>query len=100
MPNYQGIPPNCRPECAINQDCPSNMACMNMKCRDPCPGSCGQNAMCVVFNHSPACSCPQGFEGDPFTRCVEIPPVMGKKKNFENVQIENGQFIVYNYNKF
>lgn len=78
LPNYLGLPPNCKPECAINQDCPPNKACMNMKCRDPCPGSCGQNAECTVFNHSPACTCSQGFTGDPFTRCVVIEPIKGK----------------------
>lgn len=70
MSEYIGIPPNCKPECAINQDCPSNMACLNMKCRDPCPGSCGQNAECTVFNHFPACTCINGFTGDPFTSCI------------------------------
>lgn len=78
LPEYFGLPPNCKPECAINQDCPANKACMNMKCRDPCPGSCGQNTICTVFNHSPACSCSQGFTGDPFTRCVIIEPIQGK----------------------
>lgn len=71
MPEYQGLPPNCRPECAINQDCSSNMACINMKCKDPCPGSCGYNAVCTVFNHLPACTCSQGFTGDPFTQCTQ-----------------------------
>lgn len=75
--NYQGLPPNCRPECAINQDCPSNMACINLKCRDPCPGSCGMNTECTVFNHLPACTCVNGFTGDPFSSCTPK-PVEGK----------------------
>lgn len=40
-----------------------------MKCRDPCPGSCGQNADCTVFNHLPACTCANGYSGDPFSHC-------------------------------
>lgn len=77
MQDFQGLPPNCRPECAINQDCPSNQACINMKCRDPCPGSCGQNADCTVFNHLPSCACSPGFTGDPFTSCAILPPIAG-----------------------
>lgn len=79
LPEYQGLPPNCHPQCAINQDCPSDKACINQKCRDPCPGSCGQNAVCNVFSHVPACTCRQGFTGDPFSSCVLVPLIEGKK---------------------
>lgn len=72
--NFIGIPPNCRPECSINAECPSNLACINQKCKDPCPGSCGSNAICNVFSHTPMCSCPQGFTGDPFKYCQTKPP--------------------------
>lgn len=40
---YIGSPPSCRPECVINSECPSNEACINQKCGDPCPGACGQS---------------------------------------------------------
>lgn len=40
---YIGSPPSCRPECVINSECPLNEACINQKCIDPCPGSCGQS---------------------------------------------------------
>ncbi|VEN50381.1 unnamed protein product, partial [Callosobruchus maculatus] len=77
--NYIGTPPNCRPECTINSDCPSNLACINQKCKDPCPGSCGSNAQCSVINHTPICSCIEGYIGDPFSYCkikpVEVKPV-------------------------
>lgn len=36
---------------------------------DPCPGTCGLGARCVVINHNPICSCPPGQEGDPFNKC-------------------------------
>jgi hypothetical protein len=79
IPNYTGAPPNCRPECAVNTDCPSNLACITEKCRDPCPGSCGFNAECRVQNHIPICTCIAGFVGDPFTQCqreeIEQPKV-------------------------
>lgn len=70
LPNYIGRPPNCRPECTINEECPGNLACQNNKCRDPCPGSCGLHAVCVVVNHSPQCTCESGFTGDPFSGCT------------------------------
>lgn len=76
MPNYIGAPPNCRPECAISPECPSNLACINLKCRDPCVGLCGINARCSVINHNAVCSCIEGFSGDPFSNCQSI--VKGK----------------------
>lgn len=69
LPNYIGVPPNCRPECVINTECSSELACINQKCRDPCPGSCGYNSNCKVLNHVPICSCQEGYTGDPFVQC-------------------------------
>lgn len=69
LPNYIGAPPGCRPECTINADCPSNVACINQKCKDPCPGSCGLNAQCTVKKHTPICSCIENYVGDSFTEC-------------------------------
>lgn len=74
LDNYIGQPPNCRPECSINSECTSDRACINLKCVDPCPGSCGTFAICSVHNHVPACTCPQGYIGDPFTQCRLQPP--------------------------
>lgn len=69
LPNYFGNPPNCKPECVNNAECPSNLACINLHCKDPCPGTCGQNAECRVVSHTPMCVCLQGYEGDPFNQC-------------------------------
>lgn len=66
---YIGSPPTCRPECITSTDCPPNEACSNQKCKNPCPGSCGVSALCVVVGHNPICSCPVRFTGDPFVRC-------------------------------
>lgn len=80
LPSYIGAPPNCHPECTVHSDCPPYSACINEKCRDPCPGSCGIYANCNVLNHVPNCVCPTGMVGDPFTAChrqleqVQIPP--------------------------
>jgi hypothetical protein len=72
LTGYVGAPPKCRPECSINAECSSNLACMREKCRDPCPGSCGYNALCNVINHTPICTCPLGMTGDPFTSCKQL----------------------------
>lgn len=69
LSNYIGTPPSCRPECVVSTECSQNKACLNNKCQDPCPGTCGLNARCQVINHNPICSCPAGYIGDPFVRC-------------------------------
>lgn len=71
-----GAPPNCRPECIIHADCPTKLACVQNKCRDPCAGSCGFNAQCTVVNHQPVCACNKGFQGDPFSGCNPTPGKM------------------------
>lgn len=65
-----GNPPNCRPECTTNSECPSNLACMNQKCRDPCVGACAPTAECKVVSHTTICICPNGLVGDPLVQCV------------------------------
>lgn len=73
MPDYIGSPPYCRAECSIDSDCTGDKACIREKCRDPCPGSCGFSALCTVINHTPACTCPDGYTGDPFSNCYPTP---------------------------
>lgn len=76
LPDHIGNPyEGCRPECILNSDCPSNRACMNQKCKDPCPGTCGQNADCQVVNHLPSCTCRSGYTGDPFRYCNIEPDI-------------------------
>lgn len=73
LPNYFGDPLiGCRPECTMNTDCSRSKACLNQKCQDPCPGTCGQGAICDVINHIPTCSCPVGTAGDAFVICRPI----------------------------
>nr|XP_027235379.1 neurogenic locus notch homolog protein 3-like [Penaeus vannamei] len=64
----------CRPECLVSSDCPLTLSCISQKCRDPCPGTCGNNALCSVVSHNPVCACPEGYTGDPFTDCRVRPP--------------------------
>lgn len=70
VPDYFGDPyTGCRPECVTNSDCDRSRACVNNKCVDPCPGTCGLNAECRVINHSPSCTCIIGYTGDPTRVC-------------------------------
>ena len=80
-----GAPPNCRPECLIDQDCPSNLACgQNNKCSDPCVGTCGLNSRCFVHNHRPECQCYEDYEGDPFSGCIGIHHIFNVILSVEN----------------
>ena len=74
-PDFVGRPPQCRPECISHGECSTNKACLDYKCKDPCPGVCGVNAFCKVVIHNPICGCSEGYTGDPFKRCHLIPPI-------------------------
>lgn len=75
LPSFFGSPPNCRPECTINSECQSNKACIRNRCVDPCPGSCGINALCNVVNHIPVCTCYDGYDGNAFVQCNPTPQI-------------------------
>lgn len=73
LPEYQGDPyQGCRPECVLNMECPKNKACIRNHCQDPCPGVCGQNAICSVLDHIPICSCQPGTAGNAFIQCQAV----------------------------
>jgi hypothetical protein len=92
LQNYQGSPPNCKPECSINADCPNVLSCQNQKCKDPCLGSCGYGAECLVSNHNANCICPSGTTGDPFENCHAI---VNTRKNLETqFSSQNVKFIL------
>ena len=82
LPDFIGSPPNCRPECISNSECPSYQACVNQKCKDPCIGACGINSLCQTVNHKPVCSCPIGFTGNARIQCT-IPMVEGDLFDFK-----------------
>lgn len=67
-----------RVECRSNNDCPSNKACLNHQCVNPCAINanppCASNAMCYVHNHAAACRCPDHLpEGNPLEYCERTP---------------------------
>lgn len=72
LAGYIDSPPTCRPECVIDSECSQATACLNQKCKDPCPGTCGINAKCTTVNHNPICICLPRYTGDPFLRCQPI----------------------------
>lgn len=73
LPDYIGNPyEGCRPECVVDTDCASSLTCIQSKCQNPCPGTCGQNAECQVINHHPSCSCISGYTGNPFQYCTKF----------------------------
>lgn len=90
LPEYLGLPPNCRPECISNSECPIHQACTNRRCTDPCIGSCGSNTECRVVSHTPMCVCRAGFTGDPFTQCI----IEQRKKNFLLLSINNHEIWI------
>lgn len=85
--NYIGQPPNCRPECVINAECPSNLACKNERCIDPCPGSCGHLAKCYVINHNSVCTCPPGYTGNALVECHPEPSKILYEQRFLFVEV-------------
>ena len=60
----------CRPECTTNAECPTDMACSNQKCKNPCLGVCGFNSECRVLSHKPLCTCIEDYEGEPTRGCT------------------------------
>lgn len=71
--NFFGDPyESCRPECVLNADCPSHLACVNSKCKDTCAGSCGVYSECRVVNHVANCICITGYTGNPYSNCYLI----------------------------
>lgn len=90
LPEYQGDPySGCRPECVLSTDCPRDRACIRNKCSDPCPGTCGQDALCSVVNHIPICSCPEGRTGNAFVQCRPIPGRLIKMIIFQKILYQN-----------
>lgn len=62
--------------CRSNDDCSLDEACFSDHCMNPCvmTEACGLDADCRAVNHTPRCSCPPGYTGNPFIRCSPIQP--------------------------
>jgi len=69
-------------ECLIHEDCEDSHFCNpeELKCHDACTlAVCGDGALCTSKLHRPVCSCPDGFEGNPYDTCVKSPSRVGMK---------------------
>jgi len=69
-------------ECLIHEDCEESHFCNpeELKCHDACTlAVCGDGALCTSKLHRPVCSCPDGFEGNPYDTCVKSPSRVGMK---------------------
>ena len=64
----------CKPGCRSDSECPAADACINRKCINVCASSsaCGSDAICKAVNHSPWCSCPLKYTGNPRVECKKI----------------------------
>ncbi|KAK0158057.1 hypothetical protein PV327_011190 [Microctonus hyperodae] len=56
-------------KCKSNEECSKIQQCQNGICVDPCPGSCGIDALCYTVNHTHSCECPRCYNGDPEKKC-------------------------------
>lgn len=61
-------------ECVSDVDCPSDRACIDTKCVNPCAqdSPCAPSAKCSVEQHQVQCTCPSGERGDPRLECRAI----------------------------
>lgn len=69
-------------ECLIHEDCEDSHFCnpQELSCHDACSlPVCGSGALCSSKLHRPVCSCPSGFEGNPYDTCVKSPSRVGMK---------------------
>lgn len=57
-------------ECYEDNECGPERACIKRSCVNPCIDGCGIGALCRVIDHKPQCSCPNGFSGDAYIRCL------------------------------
>lgn len=63
-----GVP---KSKCTANEDCASNLACVEGTCVSPCSSLlCGPNAFCETENHAGWCRCRVGYSKDQNGDCV------------------------------
>lgn len=64
-----------QPQCTVDADCASKLACFSGMCRNPCIETkpCAANAACTVVDTLPlrtmACNCLPGYVGDADVEC-------------------------------
>lgn len=86
------------PQCTMDADCPSKLACFSGNCRNPCVETkpCATHAICTVVDSLPlrtmVCQCEPGYIGDADVQCK-----LGKllKDNYFNLIFNNLILIFY-----
>lgn len=69
-----------QPQCTVDSDCPSQLACINVHCENPCAKSdvCSPQQTCTVLDTLPLrtvmCRCPIDTTTDNAGRCVPVQP--------------------------
>ena len=60
--------------CQRDEECPTNRACIENQCVDPCyvPNNpCGDRAVCEPMQHRAVCHCPPEWAGNPHIQCYQ-----------------------------
>lgn len=69
------VPVLASPQCTMDADCPSKLACFSGNCRNPCIETkpCASHATCMVVDSLPlrtmVCQCDTGYVGDADVAC-------------------------------
>lgn len=72
---YLSAPLDIPPQCTMDSDCASKLACFDGNCRNPCYETkpCGAHAECIVIDTLPhrtmSCQCIPGYVGDADVQC-------------------------------
>lgn len=68
-------------ECLVHEDCEGGFYCeLDKTCTDACSlDVCGEGSLCTAKLHRPVCSCPDGYEGNPYDKCIKSPSRVGMK---------------------
>ena len=76
--NHNIAPKPVDPECRVDGDCPSQHACIDQRCQNPCivRNPCSGAQKCVVTDSLPirtvGCVCPDGSVAGPQGECVRV----------------------------
>jgi len=95
LPEYRGIPSSCKPECIVNAECLSHLACVNQKCADSYPNTYGLKTQCITKNHNTICTCPCWFHRRSFHFCspYNITHILYPRINININILENSAWV-------
>ena len=87
-------------ECEHDPDCPTNKACIENQCKDPCDvyDPCGREAICETSNHRPVCKCPEGWGGNPHDQCFQCKLNLNWQKDYHKSKSNIFPFSQYQMN--